>query len=253
MKKILIDLNTHSNMKIDADSIVKETIDIFIKAGGFEILKNCKNLLDKDDYKKIHPTALTPTNIKIDQELFNKEIVQFLNNFEQWGNTHTHLKRYGLALVNQDGVLKQNDPINGSLMAWNKEHPDNLLLETDCLTATSVMQLESLRPLTVFDGFWTRSNVLLWHKGAEFLPHIDTIVPSMWIRFWATMSPNIKVRFYNKTTGCLEEQENIEVGRVYITDTAIVHDAIATDNNVYQLFLSVLPSAKDLVVSNTAH
>jgi hypothetical protein len=41
LKKILIDLNTHSNMKIDADSIVKETIDIFIKAGGFEILKNC--------------------------------------------------------------------------------------------------------------------------------------------------------------------------------------------------------------------
>ena len=75
----------------------------------------------------------------------------------------------------------------------------------------------------------------------------------MWIRLWATTSPDIVVRFYNPTTGELEQCTDIELGRVYVTDTSIVHDAYATGNNVHQLFLSVLPSAFDVLISDRAN
>ena len=57
------------------------------------------------------------------------------------------------------------------------------------------MSMPSLKPLNILDGYWCRSNILKWHKDAMFVPHVDTIVPSMWIRLWASMSPNLVVRF----------------------------------------------------------
>jgi hypothetical protein len=103
------------------------------------------------------------------------------------------------------------------------------------------MSLLSLYPLSVLNDHWCRSNVLKWGKDAMFVPHIDTIVPSMWLRLWAALSPDVVVRFFNPATGELETAD-YEVGRVYLIDTSIVHDAYATDE-VYQLFLSVMPSA----------
>jgi hypothetical protein len=237
-------------MKIDAQQIINETIAVFEKSGAVEIYKRAQ-LVGDEDYYSLHPSFLTPLDIKIDCELFNTEIEQFNEHFEQWGNDHQHLHRYGLALVNQDGVLKKQDPINGSLMAWNRDNPSQPLLETDCCTATNVMQMSSLKPLQVLDGHWCRSNIFKWHKEALFHPHIDTIVPSMWIRLWATTSPDVVVRYYNKNTGELEQIKDIELGRVYIIDTSIVHDAYAIGNNVHQLFLSVLPSAKDMLLGHT--
>ena len=239
-------------MKIDAQKIIDETVAVFEKSGAVEFYKNAQLVMD-EDYKRLHPSFLTATNIKIDCDKFNQEIQQFDNYFEQWGNDHQHLPRYGLALVNQDGILKTKDPVNGSLMAWNRDNPTRPLIETDCVRPTSVMQMQSLGPLNVLQDHWCRSNIFKWHKDAFFFPHIDTVVPSMWIRLWATTSPNIDVRYYNKNTECLEIVENIEPGRVYIIDTSLVHDANATSDNVYQLFLSVLPSAKDLLLKHTAN
>lgn len=233
-------------MKIDAQQIINETIAVFEKSGAVEIYK--KAVLVKDeDYKRLHPFPLTPTMIKINSNLFNSEIKQFDEYFEKWGTDHQDLERYGLALVNQDGKLKANDPINGSLMAWNKNNPTMPLLETDCLNPTNVMSMISMHPLNIFEGHWCRSNIFKWHNGAFFFPHIDTIVPSMWIRLWATTSPDIVVRFHNPATGELEEFKDIELGRIYIIDTSIVHDARTTGDNVHQLFLSILPSAVDLL------
>jgi len=240
-------------MKINAQAIIDETIAVFEKSGAADIYRSCKNLVGDEDYKRLHPSALTPTSIKIDIELFNKEIKQYDNYFEKWGTDHQELERYGLALVNQDGILKTKDPINGSLMAWNRDNPTQSLLETNCVVSTPVMMMQSLKPLSVLDGHWCRSNILKWHNNAVFYPHIDTIVPSMWIRLWATTSPDIIVRFYNPTTGELEQCKDIELGRVYITDTSIVHDACATGDNVHQLFLSVLPSAFDILAGNRAN
>lgn len=233
-------------LKINAQAIIDETISVFEKSGAAELYRKCKDLISEPDYKKLHPQPLTPLNITVDASAFNAEITQWDPVFEQWGTDHTHLPRYGAALVNQNGLLLKGDPINGSLMAWNKTHPMHPLLETDCVTPTAIMSLPSLEPLSVLNGQWCRSNVLKWNKDAMFVPHIDTVVPSMWIRLWATMSPDVVVRFYNPATGELESA-NFEVGRVYLIDTSLVHDAYATNDNVYQLFLSVVPSTNILL------
>jgi hypothetical protein len=135
-------------------------------------------------------------------------------------------------------------------MAWNKNNPTQPLIETDCTIPTEVLNLASLEPLSILNGHWCRSNILKWHSGAFFYPHIDTVVPSMWIRLWAATSNDVVLRFYNPASGELE-QVDYEPGRVYVIDTSLVHDASTTGFNVLQLFLSVLPSAYDLLINNT--
>lgn len=231
-------------MKIDADKILAETIAAFENSGAANIYRACKDKVETEDYAALHPQFLTPTNIKIDADKFNYEMLRWQGVFERWGNDHIHLPRFGAALVNKDGFLDDNDPINGSLMAWNKSNPTEPLLETDCRKSTALMQISSLLPIRSLDGHWCRSNILKWGKDAMFVPHVDTIVPSMWIRLWATLSPNVVVRYAKD--GELVAAE-YEVGRVYVIDTSVVHDAYATDDNVYQLFLSVMPSATNLL------
>jgi hypothetical protein len=230
-------------MKIDTKQIINETIAIFKKSGADKLFTD---FVKDEDYKRLHPLPLTATSIWIDPEEFKKEIAIWDFTFEQWGIDHTHLPRYSAALVNQNGTLLKNDPINGSLMAWNRDNPDKPLIETDCRTPTALMDLPSLQPLSVFNGYWCRSNILKWNCEAKFLPHIDTVVPSPWIRLWASMNPEIIVRFYNEATGELESVD-FETGRVYVVDTSLVHDAVAEGDNIYQLFLSVTPTAISLV------
>lgn len=156
-------------MKIDKDSILQETFKAFDNPLFKEILDN-NETVNIEDYKRLHTKCLVPTNITIDTMLLKQEVQQY--KFSQWGNNHTHLKRYGLALVNQSGTLIDNDPINGSLMAWNQQNPDKPLLEIDCRKPTEVMSISSLDPLRVFDGYWTRSNIFKWDKDAYFsTPH----------------------------------------------------------------------------------
>jgi hypothetical protein len=230
-------------MKINATQIINETIAIFKNSGADKLFSD---FVKDEDYKRLHPLPLTATSIWIDTEEFKKEIAIWDFTFEQWGKDHTHLPRYGAALVNQNGTLLKNDPINGSLMAWNRDNPDKPLIETGCRTPTALMDLPSLQPLSVFNGYWCRSNILKWNCDAKFLPHIDTVVPSPWIRLWASMNPEIIVRFYNEATGELESV-NFEPGRVYVVDTSLVHDAVAVGDNIYQLFLSITPNAVSLV------
>jgi len=237
-------------MKIDAQKIIDETVAVFEKSGAAEIFRNCTSVVKDEDYKRLHPFPLTPTNIVIDCNAFNMQVKQYNNKFQKWGIDHQHLQRYGLAVVNQSGDLIDNDPINGSLMAWNRNNPTHPLIETDCIRPTEVLNLPSLSPLRMFDNHWCRSNILKWHSGTFFFPHIDTVVPSMWIRLWAATSKDVALRFYNPTTGELELVD-YEPGRVYIIDTSLVHDASTTGFNVMQLFLSVLPSAYTLLINNT--
>lgn len=226
---------------------VKQIIEDSLKA--FESSKERYADLPKvKDYERLHPKPLTPLNVKIDVDAFKADITRWDAMFEQWGNEHTNLPRYGIPLVNRDGYLLPNDPTNGSLMAYSKQYPDKALLETDCRTPTAVMLLRSLDPIDIFKGYWCRSNVLKWEQGAKFMPHIDTVQPSPWIRLWATTDP-IELNFYN-TDGNKIAIDPIELGRVYVIDTSLVHDAEnISDNTVYQLFLSVSPDASELVAS----
>jgi len=241
-------------MIVDVKKIISDTLEVFNKSTEQrQRFLDIKSYVSNEDYHDLHKSFLTPLSIKIDCDQFIKEINQYKDHFEQWGTQHTHLPRYGLALVNQDGVLKKKDPVNGSLYEWNIKYPNNPIIETDCLVPTRVMDLDSLSPLRVFDNHWARSNIFKWDSYADFKPHIDTVIPSPWIRLWATTDPlKLNVR-YASSTGELISVTNIEPGRLYIIDTSIVHDAHSIGDSVYQLFLSVLPSSINILKELTCH
>jgi len=237
-------------MKVDANKVISETIEVFTKSGALERCKSFTDVIDNDEYKKFHPQPLTPLDIKIDCKQFMTDIQSYNNYFEQWGTTHTHLPRYGLALVNEHGVLHNNDPVNGSMMAWNKQHPNTPFLDLDFTTPTPVMNMPSLSPMRVLDNHWCRSNIFKWNAGAEFYPHIDTIIPSLWFRLWACVNADdLHVRFYDEDSGQMKDVDGIEPGRLYIINTTLVHDAYTGADDTYQLFLSVKPSAREVLRS----
>lgn len=226
--------------RIEAEKIISDTYTVFSKTT--EQIEKFKNLpkINSTEYKKLHTQFLVPTDIVIDVEQFTNEITQYDNEFSQWGTLHTELPRYGLALVNLDGKLsKDSDPINGSLYQHNLHNPNNPLYETDCIRATEVYNLPSLKPLRVLDGYYTRSNIFKWLDTAKFLPHIDTFMPSPWLRLWGTTnSDTVTVNYYDPVTDTYKRCDNIENGRIYLTDTSLVHDAICTGGTNYQFFLS---------------
>lgn len=235
-------------MLIDKEKIIKDTVRVFNQSlKQKEKFNNLKSYIEEKEYNELHKEFLTPIDIKIDCELFTKEIERFSNSFEQWGTQHSHLPRFGLAVVNQDGNLKNNDPINGSLYEWNNKNPDDPIIESDCVKPTEVLNMQSLSPLAVFNQHWCRSNILKWHTGAEFKPHIDTVIPSPWLRLWGTTNAERLDLRYDNGSGTLVKFDNIESGRIYLIDTSIVHDAHSYDDNIYQFFLSVLPSSINIL------
>lgn len=236
-------------MFIDTDKIVKDTKQAFFNSTiQQEKYSQISEFVSISDYKQLHKQPLVPLNITIDLNVFAAEISEYERYFEQWGKQHLELPRQGVALVNQYGHLQDNDPINGSLYEWNINNPNNPLLETDCKRPTEIMYMSSLEPLQVFKGHWCRSNILLWDKGAEFKPHIDTLLPSPWLRLWGTSTNSIKLRFAKDNK--LVEHPDVEPGRIYLIDTSIVHDAYCTDEPGFQFFLSVLPSALNIIRNN---
>jgi hypothetical protein len=241
-------------MIVDADKIISDTLKVFFKSEAQQKkFAGLTDFVNAEEYASLHTQFLTPLNIKIDCDLFLREIKAFSNYFEQWGNEHTHLPRYGLALVNRDGMLRSKDPINGSLYEWNAKNPDNPIIESDCRVPTPVMTLESLKALNCFDGSWYRSNIFKWGKDAEFKPHIDAIVPSPWLRLWGTTdAENTEVRCWDPLTKEMKRVTGIETGRIYLIDTSKVHDAIS-HSEVYQFFLSVRPSAVNIIKDLTWH
>jgi hypothetical protein len=241
-------------MKVDSLKIIADTLQVFSRSTAQkEKFSKITEYVSIKDYSELHSSFLTPTTIKINSDQFLKEIVIYDSYFEQWGTQHLDLPRYGLALVNLDGILKKHDPINGSLYEWNVNFPDRPIIESDCLIPTPVMELQSLEPLHIFKGHWCRSNILKWAQSADFKPHIDTIIPSPWIRLWGTTNPeNVDVR-YDNGQGELIKVENIEAGRIYIIDTSIVHTASSANGSTHQFFLSVLPSAINMLKELQCH
>lgn len=221
----------------DCDKIIQDTFNVFnqtvIQTEKYQNLPK----VGLELYQLLHPEFLNPTKIKIDCDLFLEEIKQYDSYFEQWGKLHTHLPRYGLALVNQNGLLNKNDVINGSLYQYNESNPNNPIFETDCIDPTEVMNLSSLQPLKVLSGYWTRSNIFKWEDTAKFMPHIDAFLPTPWLRLWGTTDPDsVEVNYFQDT---FKTCENVERGRIYLIDTSLVHDAKCLGNTNYQFFLSI--------------
>jgi hypothetical protein len=230
---------------MDITQIIPNTVKVFTSNS---LARKMQELpcVDEEKYKLLHKRFLTPLDIKINVDQFIKEIEYYNSFFQPWGNNT--LTRYGLPLVNYNGKYDNElDPTNNSLTDWNKKNPDNQLIETDFRTTTDVLNLSSLKSLRVFDGTWCRSNILKWNNGAGFKPHIDAIIPCHWLRLWGTTSAKSFELGYYKDNEWVVVQD-IEPGRIYLIDTVLIHKAKSTsDETIYQFFISVDPSAINLI------
>ena len=239
---------------VDREEIFRDTYNAF---AGNEIQKEAVSKLDskvgtvpEKAYKALYTDPLVPTGIKIDCELFNWEIKRYDNWFEQWGSTFDHLPRKAVALVNEDGLVKTDDPVNRSLYEYNMVNPTTPLFDSDCTRPTEILDLPSLEPLNIFDPYWCRSNILKWEEGGKFVPHIDCTLDHIhWLRLWGTTTNNVRLRFDIHGDGELIEHEDVECGQIYLIDTSLIHDARCIKGTSYQFFLAVLPKAYHLLTS----
>ncbi len=211
----------------------------------FDKIQN--KIFDKE-YYRLHKDKLTPLNLKIDCNSFLSELEQYQSHFYQWGTKHTHLPRQGIALVNQDGTFKENDPANYPGDEWNRLHPEKFLLEYDHQSPTPLMDINSLSSLKIFEDYFFRSNILKWGEGAKFYPHFDNKLPAPWLRLWGTTHPeNTIVRFWDAEKEAMIPYPNIEAGRLYLIDTTLVHDSICTKDITYHFFICLSNSAKSII------
>ena len=225
--------------------------------------------MTEEEYLKIHKKNLTPLNIKIDTELFEKQIENY--NFRRWGDKFHEYPRFGLPLVNENGSLNNDiDPSCWPLDRWNfvkkgfkdtdedftefynnVEKYDDLIDETFFTIPTEVLSLSSLNPLQPIKEYLLRSCILRFDTMGHFKPHFDTWFPTKWLRLWGTTKPDGCVFRYEvdepgqtwvETKKCFKkyvEEINIEPGRLYLHDSAKWHDVLAYKDNVYQFFIAV--------------
>jgi hypothetical protein len=224
--------------------------------------------LGLEEYKNFHPHVLQPLDIKIDIELFEEQMHEYRYAFRRWGEKHTEYPRYGAPLVNLNGDMFNNpEPICYPLDQWNEgKSEEEKIRDPKCTTPTPMLSESCFDPLAPIKPFMYRSAILKWHNSGHFKPHTDTKVPSDIIRLWGTNDPDNMIFQFDKDrrTGSPKEvargehsyelvrETDIEPGRLYITDTHVIHDASATADNVYQFFISLstdsMPTLKELLL-----
>ena len=239
-------------IQVDREQILQDTYNAFNSTPqqkeAVSKLEEKVGRIPEAAYKALYTSPLVPTGLKIDVELFNYEIRRYDNWFEQWGHTMDYLPRKAIALVNEDGYIKTDDPVNKSLYEYNVDNPSNPKFDCDFRKATEILDLPSLEPLGVLDPYWCRSNVLKWEEGGKFVPHIDCTIDTVhWLRLWGTTTNNLRLRFDINGDGELTEHEDVECGRIYLIDTSLIHDARCIKGTSHQFFLAVLPKAYHLL------
>ena len=192
-----------------------------------------------DKYYKLHTRFIQPLNIKIDIPLFESEIKQYHKVFRTWDINRLHLPRYGISLVNDDGDINKKEDLGCSVIDQRNAvlPPEKHINERMFTTKTELYyNLLSMRPLDILSHYMIRSNILLWHKDASFLPHIDT-GPNRdsYLRLWGVNNPAI-YKFHSPQGDCMEP---VEAGRLYLIDTTQFHYAKALDNWLYTLFIAL--------------
>jgi len=233
-------------MHINADEIIQKSKDVFLADTETSNRYFNSPCVSEIEYNAIHKDFLTPLNITFSpSDIFNY-VMTYRQFFQRWGETDQ--ERYGIALVNKDGNLRYNDPVNMSLQEWNIKNPQNKILEIDCTVKTELLSSICFQPFNIFHDHWCRSNVLIWKKDAHFLPHIDAIKPTPWLRLWGCTGKNVSLRY--EVDNELVEVKGIDPGRLYLIDTTRVHDARNLNDTSMQLFLSVLPSAYNIIKSS---
>lgn len=240
---------TDEEKKNDSKWIIQDTINLI--NSNKSLVEKIASLpkISQEDFSRLVPEPLTPTNIVIDVEQFLEEFKPYESKMVHWGKKQMHMPRYGIAMYNQDGLITEDDPTNGSMFEHNRLNPDNPLVETDFNTPTELMDLPSLRPFEVLRGHQCRSNIVKWENTAGFVKHVDLIMPTPWLVLWGcTHSEKVDVKFYDLENNVVEHTP-IESGRLYLVDSSYVHDAYCINEEVYQWFVVVKPSGYDVLMN----
>lgn len=188
-------------------------------------------------FRKLHPDFITPLNIKIDIDQFEKDIRPYKQLFRQWGTRHTNFPRFGLPLTNLNGKLDNDiEPCCYPLDQWCEEYPEQQYWESDFKCPTEALNMPSLKSLDIIKPYMWRSALLLWNNTGHFKPHVDMYDDAIThLRLWGT---NKSSRSYHLSYG-KEKVRDWEPGRIYLINTLDMHEAFATEDNTYTFFLSI--------------
>ena len=202
-------------------------------------------------YYNLHTKNLVPTNIKINVDLFKKELKNYEHKFEQWGITHTDLPRYSLALTETELTYPDvyPNPANWPLDVWCINYPDYPFFDTSFTKINETFkEMKSLKKLMIFKNHFARCNILKWDRSARFFPHYDVRYPFHNLRLWGTTDPdNYGFCFLDKEKNEYIREENIEAGRIYLASTEKWHHAYSTADNNFTFFISLQISAYDIL------
>lgn len=203
--------------------------------------------LTLQQFNELHKDYIIPLDIKIDVENFKREIEPYRSKFRQWGTKYTEFPRYGISLFNLTGSLDDDiDPSCWPLDQWWKEHPDKIYWDHDFNKATELMELPSLDVLKVIEPYMVRSNILLWNTTGHFKPHIDMVSEYIThFRLWGVTTDDngYTLKYGDKHI------KGFEPGRLYLIDTIKMHEAYATEDDVFTFFLAVDIKSKELIES----
>lgn len=211
--------------------------------------------LEESIYNNLHTDVLLPTNIKVEVDSFRNTMEKYAPYFKSWSVNRPELSnvRKGLPLVNVNGDYTiTNDFTIGPLDYYNKCNPAQKLLETDITTPTAILNETCFDCFDEIKPYMIRSSILKWSAGANFLPHIDMVIPALNLRLWGTDNPtNIKLKIEKHKTrppwfnfdpskyNFIDPDIDIEPGRLYLFDSTIIHEAICEQGSGYQFFIAL--------------
>lgn len=203
--------------------------------------------LTLEEFNELHKDYIIPLDIKINVEDFKNEIDEYRSKFRQWGTKYTEFPRFGISLFNLTGSLDDDiDPGCWPLDQWWKEHPDKIYWDHDFDKPTELMNLPSLEPLKILEQYMVRSNILLWDTTGHFKPHIDMVKEYIThFRLWGVTTND---EGYTLKYGD-HHIKGFEPGRIYLIDTIKMHEAYATEDDVFTFFLAVDIKSKQLIES----
>lgn len=225
-------------------------------------------MLNVEEYKKLHPKVLQPTDMLIPPEQFRETMQRYDLAFRSWGRKKQHMPRYAIPLVNENGSLHNNPDICGMpLDEWNWQY-DGTLNEDwkddkSFHTPTKVLSEPCFNAMDPIKKFMLRSLVLRWDAKTLFYPHTDVWFPAPIVRIWGTDDPTVtRIQFdrlFRRVEGDEDPDfhppkawakmphevedyppEEIEPGRLYVMDTNIIHAARTVEDRVgYQFFIAL--------------
>ena len=204
--------------------------------------------LDHDEFYSMQTKNFLPLrDIVINTQELDEQLAPYKQYFRNWGVNHLEkMFRQGIPLVNGTGNLDDEvDPTIWPLDQYNREH-GTVLRDNHFTTPTPILDLPCFDSLAPIKPYMLRSSVIWWKKGSFFFPHIDSVLPTGYIRLWGTNKPENYLFSYLEGSNHTQ-QDGWDEGQIYLCDTVKQHYAEALADDVYTYFFCLDSSAYDVV------